>query len=75
MRVRPGPEFDFGWPGPSRRHHRWSHGKRSCSGQRHRQTIALVFEGTKLTVQLLQLSVLVGLKGYHLFDVLLSELV
>lgn len=69
VRVRPGPDLDFGWPGPTRREYRRSHGKRRGSRQGGRQTLPLVFEGTKLSVQLLQLSVLLGLKGYHLFDV------
>lgn len=72
MRVRPGPELNFGWPGPAGREDRGCCGKRGGSGQGHRQTLPLVFEGTKLSVQLLQLSVLLGLKRYHLFNVLLS---
>lgn len=69
VRVRPGPELDFGWPGPAGREDRRCRGKRRGSGQGGRQTLSLVFEGTKLSVQFLQLSVLLGLKGYHLFDV------
>lgn len=69
VRVRPGPELDFGWPVPTRREDRRCCGKRRGSGQGGRQTLPLVFEGTKLSVQFLQLSVLLGLEGYHLFDV------
>lgn len=71
--MRPGPELDFGWPGPTRREDRRCRGKRRGSGQGDRQTLPLVFEGTKLSVQFLQLSVLLGLKGYHLFDVPIEE--
>lgn len=38
-------------------------------GQGNRQTLPLVFEGTKLPVKFLQLPVLLGLKRYHLLDV------
>lgn len=69
MRVRPRSELDFGWPVPSRREDRRCCGKRRGSGQGGRQTLPLVFEGTKLSVQFLQLSVLLGLKRYNLFDV------
>lgn len=75
MRVRPGPELDLGRPRPARGEDRRRRGKGRGSGQGGRQTLPLVFEGTELPVQLLQLSVLLGLKGYHLLDVLLSELV
>lgn len=75
VRVWPLPELGFGWPGPTRREDRRRRGKRRRSGQGGRQTLPLVFEGTKLSVQFLKLSVLLGLKGNHLFDVLLSELV
>lgn len=69
VRVRPGPELDFGWPVSTRREDRRSCGKRRGSGQGGRQTLPLVFEGTKLPVQFLQLPVLLSLKGYHFFDV------
>lgn len=69
VRVRPRSELDFGWPGPTRREDRGSRGKRRDAGQGGRQTLPLVFEGTKLLVQLLQLSVLLGLKAHYLFDV------
>ncbi len=73
MRVRPWPEFDFGWPGPPRREDRRCGGKRRGSGKGGRQALPLVFEGTKLSVQFLQLSVLLGLKGYHLSDVPIEQ--
>lgn len=73
VRMRPRPELDFGWPGPTRRKGWWRRGKRRGSGQGGRQTLPLVFEGTELSVQLLQLSVLLGLKGYHLFDVPIEQ--
>lgn len=50
VRVRPGPEFDFGWPGPARREDRRCSGKRRGSGKGGRQTLPLVFEGTELSV-------------------------
>lgn len=68
VRVRPGPELDFGWPVPTRREDRCCR-KRRGPGQGGRQTLPLVFEGTELPVQFLQLSVLLGLKGYHFFNV------
>lgn len=73
VRMRPRPELDFGWPGPTRRKGWRRRGKRRGSGQGGRQTLPLVFEGTELSVQLLQLSVLLGLKGYHLFDVPIEQ--
>lgn len=53
VRVRPGPELDFGWPVSTRREDRRCCGKRRGSGQGGRQTLPLVFEGTKLSVQFL----------------------
>lgn len=69
MRVRPGSKLVFGWPGPARGENRRRCWKRRCSGQRDRQTLPLVFEGSKLSIQLLKFSVLLSLKGNHLFDV------
>lgn len=69
VRVRPGSELAFGWPVSTRREGSRCCGKWRGSGQRRRQTLSLVFEGTKLSVQFLQLSVLLSLKRYHFFDV------
>lgn len=69
VRVWPGPKLGFGWPGPARRECRRHCGERRGPRQGGRQTLSLVFERTKLSVQLLKLSVLLSLKGNHLFDV------
>lgn len=69
MRVRSGSKLGFGWPWPA-----WREDRRSCrkwggSAQGGRQTLSLVFKRTKLSVKLLKLSVLLGLKGNNLSDV------
>lgn len=74
VRVWSGPKLGFGRPGPAGREDRRSRGQRRSPGEGDRQTLPLVFERAQLSVQLLQLSVLLRLKGNHLFDVLLSEL-
>lgn len=50
VRMRPWPELDFRWPGPTRREERRCRRKRRGSGQGGRQTLPLVFEGSKLSV-------------------------
>lgn len=49
VRMRPGPKLAFGWPVPTRREDSRRCGKR-CSWQWGRQTLPLVFKGTKLSV-------------------------
>lgn len=71
--VGPGPELGFGRSGSTRREDRRRRGERGRPGQGGRQALPLVFEGTQLSVQFLQLSVLLGLKGNHLFDVPVEE--
>lgn len=69
VRVRSRPQFDFGWPG-SPRGDGWGRcGKGGAQRKTSRETLPLVFLGTKLSVQFLQLSVLLGLKRHHFFDV------
>lgn len=75
MRVRPRSKLSFGWPGPAWRKDRRHCGKRRGSRKGGRQTLSLVFHGTKLPVQFLKLSVLLGLKKNDFSDVLLSKLV
>lgn len=72
VRVRSRPELDFGWPRPARGEGRGS-GKRRGSGQGERQRLPVVFEGAELPVQLLELSVLLGLERHHLLDVPIEE--
>ncbi len=58
MRVGSGPKLGFGGSGSARGNGEWCSGQRRGPGQRHGRRLPVVFKRAEMTVQILQLSVL-----------------
>lgn len=69
VRVGSGPKPGFGGSGSARGDGEGCSGQRRGPGQNHGQRLSVVFKRAELSVQILQLSVLLCLQGNHLFDV------